>query len=57
VCIPNRSTKSSERRREQTKRWFRNDPKWRTGCDGLISVAKLRHGLNDCRYNGEDGMK
>jgi transposase, IS5 family len=31
VCIPNRSTKSPERRREQKKRWFRNGQKWRTG--------------------------
>jgi transposase, IS5 family len=57
VCIPNRSTKSAERRREQKKRWFRNGQKWRTGCEGRISVAKRRHGLNRCRYKGEDGMK
>src|SRR6185369_5605712 len=31
VCIPNRSTKSPERKREQRKRWFRNGQKWRTG--------------------------
>lgn len=37
VCIPNRSTKSPERRREQKKRWFRNGQKWRTGCEGRIS--------------------
>jgi len=36
VCIPNRSTKSIERRREQKKRWFRNGQKWRTGCEGRI---------------------
>jgi IS5 family transposase len=40
VCIPNRSTKSTERKREQKKRWFRNGQKWRTGCEGHISVAK-----------------
>ena len=57
VCIPNRSTKSLERRREQKKRWFRNGQKWRTGCEGRISVAKRRHGLNRCRYKGEAGMK
>jgi hypothetical protein len=28
VCIPNRSTKSVERRREQKKRWFRNGQRW-----------------------------
>jgi IS5 family transposase len=57
VCIPNRSTKSPERRREQKKRWFRNGQKWRTGCEGRISVVKRRHGLNRCRYRGDAGMK
>jgi transposase, IS5 family len=57
VCIPNRSTKSPERKREQRKRWFRNGQKWRTGCEGRISVSKRRHGLNRCRYKGEAGMK
>ena len=57
VCIPNRSTKSLERRREQKKRWFRKGQKWRTGCEGRISVGKRRHGLSRCRYKGEAGMK
>jgi IS5 family transposase len=57
VCIPNRSTKSPERRREQKKRWFRQGQKWRTGCEGRISVVKRRHGLNRCRYKGDHGMK
>jgi IS5 family transposase len=56
VCIPNRSTKSAERRREQKKRWFRTGQRWRTGCEGRISVSKRRHGLNRCRYRGDDGM-
>jgi IS5 family transposase len=57
VCIPNRSTKSRERIREQKKRWFRNGQKWRTGCEGRISVVKRRHGLIRCRYRGEAGMQ
>ena len=57
VCIPNRSTKSAERKREQKKRWFRQGQTWRTGCEGRISVVKRRHGLNRCRYKGDDGMK
>jgi len=57
VCIPNRSTKSAKRRREQKKRWFRNGQKWRTGCEGRISVVKRRHGLSRCRYRGAAGMK
>jgi transposase, IS5 family len=56
VCIPNRSTKSPERKREQKKRWFRNGQKWRTGCEGRISVAKRRHGLRRCLYKGDVGM-
>ena len=57
VCIPNRSSKSQARKREQKKRWFRNGQKWRTGCEGRISVIKRRHGLNRSRYRGDDGMK
>jgi transposase, IS5 family len=57
VCIPNRATKSATRKREQKKRWFRNGQKWRTGCEGRISVVKRRHGLNRSRYHGDDGMK
>ncbi len=57
VCIPNRSTKSAERKREQKKRWFKNGQRWRTGCEGRISVVKRRHGLNRCRYRGDHGMQ
>jgi IS5 family transposase len=57
VCIPNHSTKSAERKREQRKRWFRNGQKWRTGCEGRISVLKRRHGLHRSRYKSEEGMK
>jgi transposase, IS5 family len=57
VCVPNRSTKSPERKREQKKRWFRNGEKWRTGSEGRISVVKRRHGLDRCRYKGDSGMR
>ena len=57
VCIPNRSTKSAERRREQKKRWFKDGRRWRTGCEGRISVLKRRHGLRRCAYRGERGMQ
>jgi IS5 family transposase len=57
VAIPNRSTKSVERRLLQKKRWFRQAQAWRTGCEGRISVLKRRHGLNRCRYRGDKGMK
>jgi IS5 family transposase len=57
VAIPNRSTKSKERKKLQKKRWFRNAQKWRTGSEGRISLLKRRHGLNRCRYKGQPGMK
>lgn len=57
VCIPNHATKSAERKREQQKRWFKKGQKWRTGCEGRISVVKRRHGLTRSRYKGDDGMK
>jgi hypothetical protein len=50
-------SKSAERRRSQKQRWFRKGQKWRTGCEGRISVLKRRHGLNRCRYKGRAGMK
>ena len=57
VCVPNRSTKSPERKREQKKRWCRNGQKWRTGSEGRISVVKRRHGLDRCWYKGDTGMR
>jgi IS5 family transposase len=57
VCIPNRSTKSVARKREQKKRWFKNGQRWRTGCEGRISVVKRRHGLTRSRYKGDAGMQ
>ena len=57
VSVPSRSTKSAALKREQKKRWFRKGQKWRTGCEGRISVLKRRHGLNRCRYKGVRGMK
>jgi IS5 family transposase len=57
VAVPSRSTKSEKRKQEQKKRWFKNAQKWRTGCEGRISVLKRRHGLNRSRYKGTQGMK
>lgn len=57
VSVPNRSTKSAERRKLQKRPWFKKGQKWRTGCEGRISVLKRRHGLNRCRYKGDRGMR
>jgi transposase, IS5 family len=57
VAIPNRNTKSVQRKGLEKKRWFRNAQKWRTGCEGRISLLKRRHGLNRCRYKGLPGIE
>jgi IS5 family transposase len=57
VSIPSHATKSPARRQRQKQRWFKKLQKWRTGCEGRISVLKHRHGLNRSRYKGLDGIK
>jgi transposase, IS5 family len=57
VAIPNRSTRSPERKQMEKSRWFKKAQRWRTGCEGRISVAKRRHGLRRCLYRGAEGMK
>ena len=43
ISMPNRSTKSPQRRLLERKRWFREAQRWRTGCEGRISLLKRRH--------------
>jgi IS5 family transposase len=57
VAVPNRNTKSAERKKKEHSRWFKKAQRWRTGCEGRISVLKRRHGLTRCRYRGAAGMK
>jgi len=57
VSVPNRSTKSSVRRQYQKQRWFKKGQKWRTGCEGRISLLKRRHGLRRSLYKKNAGMK
>lgn len=57
VAVPNRNTRSEERKRLQRRRWFKEGQRWRTGCEGRISVLKRRHGLSRCRYRGLTGIK
>jgi IS5 family transposase len=56
ISVPNRNTKSVARRTLQKQRWFKRGQRWRTGCEGRISILKRRHGLDRCRYRGQDGM-
>lgn len=57
VAVPNRNTRSPERKRLQRRPWFKQGQRWRTGCEGRISVLKRRHGLSRCRYHGIEGIK
>ena len=57
VSVPNRSTRSPARRKYQKQRWFKKGQKWRTGCEGRISLLKRRHGLRRSLYKKDAGMK
>jgi transposase, IS5 family len=57
VSVPSQSTKSPQRKQRQKKRWFKKAQKWRTGCEGRISVLKRRHGMTRSRYKGTEGMR
>ena len=57
VSIPSHDTKSPARKLRQKQRWFKKLQKWRTGCEGRISVLKRRHGLRRSLYRGSDGIQ
>jgi len=57
VSVPNRFTKSAARKQYQKQRWFKKGQKWRTGCEGRISLLKRRHGLRRSLYKQAAGMK
>ena len=57
VSVPNRSTKSPARRQHQKQRWFKKAQRWRTGCEGRISVLKRRHGVRRSLYKKAAGIK
>lgn len=57
VVLPKRGRLPPARRLYQRQRWFRRALRWRTGCEGRISVVKRRHGLRRCRYQGPAGME
>jgi IS5 family transposase len=57
VAIPSHDTKSAARKQRQKQRWFKELQKWRTGCEGRISVLKRRHGLRRSLYKKPDGIR
>src|SRR5215469_9138824 len=57
VSVPNRNTRSVDRKQMEKRRWFKKAQAWRTGCEGRISVLKRRHGLRRSLYRGLEGIK
>lgn len=57
VAIPSHDTRSAARKQRQKQRWFKELQKWRTGCEGRISVLKRRHGLRRSLYKRPDGIR
>jgi IS5 family transposase len=57
VSIPSHDTRSPARKQLQKQRWFKQLQKWRTGCEGRISVLKRRHGLRRSLYKGPGGIR
>jgi IS5 family transposase len=57
VSIPSHDTKSPARKQRQKQRWFKQLQKWRTGCEGRISVLKRRHGLRRSLYRKSVGFR
>ncbi len=57
VCVPMNGRLSATQRQRQRQRWFRRGQRWRTGCEGRISVLKRRDGLTRCLYRGFTGMQ
>jgi IS5 family transposase len=57
VSVPSHVTNSAARKQRQKQRWFKELQKWRTGCEGRISVLKRRHGLRRSLYTGPDGIR
>jgi transposase, IS5 family len=57
VSIPSHDTKSPARKQRQKQPWFKELQKWRTGCEGRISVLKRRHGMRRSLYKGSDGIR
>lgn len=57
VVLPKPGRKSAKRLAYEQQAWFRAGRNWRAGIEGRISGLKRRHGLERCRYHGDDGME
>lgn len=56
VMLPRPGRKTVARQAYERQSWFRKGRDWRAGIEGRISGLKRRHGLDRCRYQGDDGM-
>ena len=56
VVLPRPGRKTPTRVAYEQQRWFRRGRNWRAGIEGRISGLKRRHGLDRCRYHGDEGM-
>jgi transposase, IS5 family len=56
VILPKPGHKSEARRRHEAQGWFKRGRRFHAGIEGRISVLKRKHGLDRCRYGGEDGF-
>jgi transposase, IS5 family len=57
VVLPKSGAKTAKRIAYEHQRWFRRGCNWRAGIEGRISGLKRGHGLERCRYHGDDGME
>lgn len=56
VILPKSGHKSETRRQHERQRWFKRGRRFHVGVEGRISVLKRNHGLDRCRYHGDDGF-
>lgn len=57
ALIRRRRDSGGSARAAPRSRWWERARRWRTGCEGRISVLKRRHGMRRCRYRGLRGMQ
>jgi IS5 family transposase len=57
IILPKRGYCSEKRKQYEQQRWFRRGRHYHNGVEGRISVLKRRHGLDRCRYHGNNGFQ
>jgi IS5 family transposase len=56
VILPKPGHQSETRRQHERQRWFKRGRRFHAGVEGRISVLKRKHGMDRCRYHGDDGF-